>query len=94
MPGGHRREGGRNSVIWAPPSSAPLLPQGIGVAVSFLEDFKVLPLSPRAHLEHPSPSKKVSQQLQKLLVEQSPSVPENCSQLGFGGIGSLWIARE
>lgn len=88
------RKGGE-SVIWAPPpSSGPLLPQGIGVVVSFLEDFEVLLLSPGAHLEHSSPSKEVSQQLQKLLVERSPSIPENCFQLGFGGIRSLWIARE
>lgn len=46
------------------------------MVVSFLEDFKGLPLSPGAHLEHSSPSKEVSQQLQKILVEQSPSVPE------------------
>lgn len=48
------------------------LPGGLSAAAS-----KGLLLSPRRHLEHSSPSKEVSQQLQMLLAQQSPSVPES-----------------
>lgn len=75
-----RRRGGE-SVIWAPPVAQLPSPSGCGSVGVIPGEFsaaasKGLPLSPRAPLEHSYPSKEVFPHLQKLLAEQSPTVPE------------------